>query len=200
MSDLLDKLADEAESTEGAASEDQLRRLTERADDLVRTDREIEKTEQRLKDLKNYRNDLAHRELPDMMMEMDVDSLGRPELGVDLVLSPFCRASIPASWEDERREAGFAHLTELGGGDLIKATLTVAAGRGDMDAMQSLSEQIDGMLADLRIEGSLSLGLAVNWGTLTSFVREQHEAGVPMKLDLLGATVGSVVKIKQRKE
>jgi hypothetical protein len=39
----------------------------------------------------------------------------------------------------------------------------------------------------------------VHWKTLTAFVKEQVRQGSPLPLETLGATVGKVVKIKERK-
>jgi hypothetical protein len=51
-----------------------------------------------------------------------------------------------------------------------------------------------------KLEVSYSSKLSVPWNTLTAFVKEQVEKGAVLPLDILGATVGRVVKLKARKD
>jgi hypothetical protein len=139
-------------------------------------------------------NDMAKRELPDLFNEVQVDSVGlAPEgnqPGYDAKLSPYYHANIPA----DRAIEAFAWLDAEGHGDLIKNVITVELGRGDNETAKAVQYALD----DLGIEYSTKL--SVPWNTLTAFVREQVErySRVP-PLDILGAEIGQIVKLKERK-
>lgn len=159
------------------------------AEDLATTEDLIAKTEERLRDLNDRRNTLAHRELPDAMDEAGIDHVGLSDMGVDLVLRPFYKANIPRA----RQAEAFAWLEENGHGDLIKVTVSVDYERGELEDARLLVEE----LSHKGISAFLTQG--VHWQTLTAFVREQVEAGEPLPLDLLGAMVGRVVRVQQRR-
>lgn len=224
MSDFLEGLADEAADVSSAPSDSDVTRLRETGEKLVRADSDVRRLEAELDDAKRHRHQLAHKTLPDIMNELGTDSLGLAEANADLVLSAYYHANISKDWEDQKRAAGFAHIEELGGGDIVRAIMTVSAGKGDLetlrlffdfsqtvtqasfsdDQQERIRAATDWLLEHGQKMGQFSaswdLELAVAWNTLTSFVREQTERGAKMNLDALGATVGEVVKIKPRKD
>lgn len=223
--DFMEDLAAEAEDLRHVPTEAETARLREMCMELVLADREKAELESKLSDVKQQINKLSHKDLPDLMNSLDIDHQGLASANVDIVLSDYAKASIPKDWGDNRRTAAFAHLEELGGGDLIRSTMTLSAGKGELDTMRLLSglvqalidapatddqhERISAITDYLCEHGqrmdfsggvSSNVELSVPWNSLTSFVKEQASKGAEMKLDLIGATVGQVVKIKPRKD
>jgi hypothetical protein len=133
--------------------------------------------------------------LPDMMDQLGLSRLDlEPDgnaPGMTFQCGPFYRASIAASWDPEKRQKAFVYLDGEGAGDLVKVTVTLAFGRSDR-------EQADRVIGDLRKAGfSPEVKLDVPHATLTAWVKEQVEKFSKMpKLDLIGGTVGRVVRIK----
>jgi hypothetical protein len=175
-------------------SDSGLSRLSEMGGRLHNLDTDIKALELQLTDLKNKRQDITEREMPDLFDEVGTDRIGLPEAGVDLILKPYYHAVLSKD-DPELQEAGFKWLEENGHGDIIKATLTVEFTRGELERAKELQAKVQQLTNQpVRIE------MGVHWKTLTGFVKEQlerYQAVLP--LGLLGATVGRVVKIEKRK-
>lgn len=200
MSDLFEDMASEAADLSAVPTEENSARLRRMGLELVTVDRTVGELEDQLKAAKARRIELTMKEMPALMQEIGQDRIGLPDARCDLVLEPYYHANIAKEWEEDRRTAAFDHLEHLGAGDLIKAITTIAAGRGDLDKMRELLDQIRELMQTAGLDAKIGLELTVPWNTLTAFVREQVEAGNVVDLEALGATVGTVVKIKQRKD
>lgn len=177
-----------------------LRKMGQQFFDLQATRDDLEK---RLKDANVALYEMRMKTMPELMAELRTDSIGLPGANVDIVAKPYYHANIAADWDDEKKEAAFAHIDEMGGGDIIKTTITIFFGRDQHDQMTEWLEKVRGL--NLSFEPpEMRLGRAVQWNTLTAWVREQwgkvRGADEP-KLDLekLGATVGTEAVIKPRK-
>ncbi len=220
MRDLISELADEAADTTTTPSDENLAKLRGMGQQLVNLDETITTMETDLKGLRESRNNLAMKEMPDYILDLDLDTIGLASAGVDIILVDYCKAGIPTNWDEDKRKESFAHLVDVGGGDLIKATLVLAAGRDELDTIRALAELIVIVTTlpceDDRVEKiiewfnengqrlrpidlDVDVKLAVVWSTLTSFVKEQTKKGTVLDLEKLGATVGHIVKIKKRK-
>ncbi len=133
-----------------------------------------------------------------MFTEINIDSLGLPAEGnlpaYDTELKPYYKANIPVDWEPERRQAAFDYLDEQNAGDIIKSVFIVAIPRGK----RAVALKVQKALEKLKVE--YTADLSVPWNTLTAWVKESVEKHktVP-NLDVLGATVGQVVNLKERK-
>lgn len=174
-------------------SEDKLVKLRSTAQELFNLDSEIAQLEAEVESRKKRLIELSTKTLPDLLDSAGTDKVGLPEVGVDAVLKPYYRANIAAEWEEERRLKAFDWLAANGHGDMVKVTVTVAFGRQEYDKAQNYAERV-------RKAGfTPKLDMGVPWTTLTAFVKEQFEANDPPPLDLLGATVGRVVKLIERK-
>ena len=178
---------------------DRLAALRAGAERLREQEQTVTSAEQVLADAKAEYNRLRHDELPDLMDMAGVDRVGLPAHGnlpaCDAVCGPYYHANIAADWPAERRGAAFDWLEKEGHGDLVRVTVSVAFGKAEMEAAQTLAESLR------QVGYAPAIAMAVPWTTLTAFVREQIERHqVTPPLDLLGATVGRVVKIKARKE
>ena len=219
MTDLMSQLAAEAADLSSIPSEDNSARLRKLGMELVQVDAEVTRLEAQLEEKKKRRLELQHKEMPDLMMELRQDRMGLPDANVDIELKPYFKASIPADWEAERREAGFQHLEELGAGSIIRNTLTLSFDKGDhakvqvvqaalasdefIQLLESMAPQITSEQLTFEMP-PVEVGMTVPWNTLTSFVKEWYskphgEDEPTMDLDKLGATVGYIVRIKPRK-
>jgi hypothetical protein len=161
--------------------------------------RELENVEARAKTIRAEINDLEHVQLVDLMDEAGVDSVGLPAEGnepaEDYELRPYYHAVLPRDPEtDEPRQEGLDWLEKHRHGDLVKTIVTVRLGLGD----RKLAKQVSAALKKLGVD--YDERRSVPHQTLTAFVREQIEKYQRTPpLGLLGATVGRVVKVKQRK-
>ena len=150
--------------------------------------------EEELKAARKSKWDMESRTLPDMFGEAGVDHVGIPAEGnmpsYDAVLSPYYHANIPP----DQKEEAFEWLEREGHGDIIKTTVRVELGRGEREKAKTL----ENWLQRVGIEYSRDLG--VPWNTLTAWLKEQIEKGnhIP-PLSLIGATVGHIVRLKERK-
>lgn len=176
----------------------------ERCRAVVRQVRDMELRAQdlaeQLRALGRELNEARHKTLPELMNEAGVDRVGVPAQGnqpaFDAVLSPYYKANIAADWPEERRLQGFNALIEAGHSDVIRSEFVVAFGPGEEESAAALRSLLD------TAGVSYGVRLAVPWTTLTALVREMHESDRPFteaQLMAIGATVGQVVKIKERK-
>jgi hypothetical protein len=157
----------------------------------------IEETEEYLGTLKERRLELQHREIPDFFASIGVDKIGVPDAKADVVTGPYYKANIAADWPADRREAAFGWLEANGHSSLVNVVVSVSFRRGEHGEAQQLAELIRTTFPGAN-EHPVKLESSVPWGTLTAFVKEQTEAGESLPLDILGATVGQVAKIKRR--
>lgn len=165
--------------------------------DLTRLDLMIEQAEARLKELKSQRLELSQRTIPDLMDEVGTDRVGLPGVGSDLVVEPFVKAVLP---EENAAEAA-SWLDATGHGDILRTFVTVEFAPGEREHAENVITLIRSYFRGRNIEQhDPEVRNSVHWKTLTAFVREQIEENNAVPLDLLGATVGRVAKIKQRKE
>jgi hypothetical protein len=159
----------------------------------------INNLEEQIKEKKLDQNTIEHETLPEMFTKAGIDNLGLPAEGnlpaYDAKLKPYYHANIAAEWPPEKRQEAFDYLIKNKHGDLIKTAVTILLGRGD----HALLVKIKKLLKPLKLD--VTVDLSVPWNTLTAFVKEQIEdKKVILKLDLLGAQVGQVVSLKQRKD
>lgn len=190
-----------------APSENEAEKLTSYGRTLFEIDTTILELEDRLKAAKEAKTELTQKTLPDYMIKVGQDRIGLAEFGVDLVLEDYYHANISSDWEPERRQAAFDWLESRGHGDLVKCVLTVPFPRFMLAAARWLQQRLREMLIPDEYTDDTGqhfpealVEMTVPWNTLTAFVKEQVRAGNEIDLEMLGATVGKVVKIKERKD
>lgn len=137
--------------------------------------------------------------IPEKFEAVFIDKLGLlPEgnlPGYDAQLRPYYRASIPADWPEEKREKAFAYLEDNDAGDLIGNLFSVSLGRGTSKQQERLRRALQ------KTGVAFTEKKAVNWNTLTAWVKEQIEKHQTMPdLETLGAKVGKIINLKPRKE
>lgn len=195
--DFLKALQNEAASADTTPSDQSLSRLNKMGREVVRLDAEVQRLERELKEANIELYDLRTKTMPDLMNELNTDRIGLAAEGVDIVLGSVVHANIAADWPQERKDAGFTHLEELGLGDIVKNTVTVVFPRGRYDDLLEWLEKVRGL--NLPFEPpEMNIDKAVPWNTLTATVKEQLRKGTALDLDKLGATVGMIVTIKKR--
>lgn len=226
MVDIFDEIAEEAADLSSAPSDAQIASLREKAKELVVADNEVERLTAELETAKKKKLALEQKELPEIFNLLDVDSFGLPdagEFGVDLLLVPYFKASIPADWEEDLKERAFDHLEALGGGDIVRTDVKFSLSRGQLKLASAIAtyvkENAQHILDSVELDEGETVGevpdasitKGVPWNSLTSFVKERNKTEVNaaksgekletyMDVSLLNATVGQIVKIKARKE
>lgn len=175
-------------------SDDALDRLRERVRRCRDLTNEIHDGEERIAAAKRELNQITSTELPDMFDEYGVSSVGIPAEGNAPAYIAETKPYYKAQIRDENANEAHAWLDKHGHGDLIKNMFSVEFGRTENKAADKLRQILEKMDVDFTQKKT------VPWNTLTAFVKEQiekHNATLP--LDLLGATVGRVVKLKEKK-
>lgn len=172
---------------------DRLRTHVRRHRDLKR---EVEDIEDKLKALKKQLHQMEQKDLPDLFQAAGVDKVGIPAEGnqpaYDAVLKPYYHANIP----EEHRAEAFAWLNEHGFGDIVKTIFKIEFGLGE----DTPTREFEMLLAKSGTE--YAKDMTVPWQTLTAWLKERFEkqdVALP-SLSLLGATVGTVVKLKERRK
>ena len=189
MNDALAKIAQPIKPKEDKL--EALRLIVRAHRDLIKR---IEEQEEQLKQSMKLKWEMESRQLPDLFEEAGVDRVGIPADGnhpaYDAVRSPYYHANIPA----EQKENAFNWLEREGHGDLIKTVVKVELGRGEREK----AKEVETLLQELGVDYSRDLG--VPWNTLTAWLKEQIEkhGNIP-PLSLIGGTVATVVRLKERK-
>ena len=156
------------------------------ANDVADTDKEITDLEDQLKVKKDYKKHLSENVLPNLFAEVGLSELKLAD-GRHLKVGNFYGASI----KDAKKEAAFEWLRNKGHGDLIKNQVSCSFGRDE-------DEKARGLINTLNEKGYPSSQREwVEPSTLRAFIREQHEAGKQLPMDLLGAYVGQKTTIKK---
>jgi hypothetical protein len=162
-------------------------------------EREKADLSERLTSINKRIQDIDFDKLPNLLRQIGVDKLGiEPDgnyPGLDLVLSDFVKAVIAASWSAERKAKAFEVLRELGLESLIRTEVTLSFGADEI-------EEADDAVAAIRELGfEPGVSQSVPWSTLTAAVKEMRDRGQELTgatLEAIGATVGKIVKVKER--
>lgn len=181
-----------------APSEDKLDQIRKMMRELRDDAARIENLEQTVAGLKERRRQILEKDLVDLM-----DSAGVRDMTLDAELNyaafsvevgAYYHANIASDWPEEKRKKSFDWIDKYHPG-MLKNTITISCAKNTRDAQKKLLA----LAAKLKMPARNEFG--VPWNTLTSFVKEQiEEEKKTPPLELLGATVGRVAKIKKPKE
>jgi len=178
-------LVSQMKQDSGSTAQDNMGKIGAVANDVADTDQEIQDLEDKLKVKKDYKKHLSENVLPNLFAEVGLSELKLAD-GRHLKVGNYYGASI----KDAKKEAAFAWLRNKGHGDLIKNQVSCSFGRDE-------DEKARGLIDTLNKEGYPSSQREwVEPSTLRAFIREQHEAGKELPMDLLGAFVGQKTTIK----
>lgn len=189
--DFLDSISAEVENI--SSSGDMLTRIRESAKKVRGLEAVRAELEEELSAVKRQIQELTERDLVKLMSEANMTSFALESDGnypaMTFDKTTFYSAKIP---EDKEIEA-FTWLHDQGHGDIVKTQITVALGMGERE----LAEQVEHAIADAGADYSSKL--SVHPATLKSFVKSEVESGRAIPLDLFGAFIGEVVKLKKGK-
>ena len=179
-------LVSQMKKDSGNTSQDNMGKIGAVANDVADTDQEIQDLEDKLKVKKDYKKHLSENVLPNLFSEVGLSELKLAD-GRHLKVGNYYGASI----KDAKKEAAFAWLRNNGFGDMIKNQVSCSFGRDE-------DEKARGLIDTLNEKGYPSSQREwVEPSTLRAFIREQHEAGKELPMDLLGAFVGQKTTIKE---
>jgi hypothetical protein len=172
-----------------------LKKLQAKVAELRDTENEMETLTERLKTLAKKAFNISSVELPELMLEVGISSIGLPADGnlpaYDAKMASFYKANIAAGWEPERRNAGFKYLEKLKAGDLIKTEIVIMLPRDKRAEAKKLLKSLK--------KYSPEVSEAVHSGTLSAWLKERLKDGKAVDLDLIGGEVGTRVQLKPRK-
>lgn len=153
----------------------------------------IKKGEALLEELRARKNQILGREMVEMMDAVKIDAVTVE--GTVFSAVPYYHASIP----EEHRDAAHDWLEQHEAGDLIKYEIVTTFPKECSEEALRLERYVREnyqMAEVIKKRG-------VPWARLTSWLRElfekQDETTVLPPLDIMGATIGRVVKIKPPK-
>jgi len=193
-----DVIAEMIDDAAGRASPDKLDTIRRKMRVLRDIELHIGEFEEKISHLKQRRLEITERELVDLMdgagvRDMTLEAEGNYKPFV-VEVGPYYHANIAAEWPDEKRSKAFAWIGKHHPG-MLRNTITISCGKGTAAQQKKITE----LATKLKLSVKNEFG--VPWNTLTAFVKEQiEEEGKTPPLDLLGATVGRVAKIKKAKE
>ena len=181
MNELVKQMQEDASSV----PEDNMGKIGAVATDIAETENEIANLKEQLKKKEDYRTKLSEEVLPSLFSEVGLSELKLSD-GRKIKVSEYYRAAIKV----ENREAAYAWMRNNGFGDLVKNQVTCSFGRNEDEKAKSLIDTLND-------RGYQSMQREwVEPSTLRAFIREQHEAGKQLPMDLLGAFVGQKTTIK----
>lgn len=178
-------------------SEDLLQRISAKGQLARAIDLEISDLESRLEKKKSELRDIKERDLVALLDEAGISMFDLPAVGnnppYELRLKPYYHAVIPKDDPD----SAFGWLETHEHGDLIKYTFTIRYGRGEEEDVAKFRV----LLNQCEFVVDYEEKREVPWNTLTAFIKEQIETyGEVLPLKTLGATVGRIVDVKEKKE
>ena len=152
---------------------------------LLETQKQILKTEEELKKLKDVEDTLSEQTIPNLMHKTGLE-LFKLKDGSLVEVKPSFKARIPAS----RTEEAFAWLRENGHGDLIKNQITMEFGMKQDNEAKSIVEELKNK--GLPVQQKTT----VHPSSLRGFVREQiQDLGKDVPADLFGTYISNKTKI-----
>lgn len=186
-------------ATAKTASPETLKQITGSLRRMRDLGAEISDAQQAIKEKQDALATLERKTLPELFTQAGVKALTLDKEGnmpaYEAERSNYYRANIAVSWPEEKRQAAFDWLEKNGGADLIRCEIMVAVPRKDL----KLRKAVVAALKKLKVEHHISLN--VPWASLTSFVKECYERKKKAPpLELLGADVGEIVRLKVKKD
>jgi len=191
-------LTDKAEAYRPKIDLSAIEAAAEEYRDLIKRKEDLE---EQLKAAGKEVEQMAMVTLPDLLDTVGIDHVGVPAKGnqaaFDVVMRPYYKAVIAASWDEQKKQDAFNALSSLNAGDLIRRTVTIFIPATRPDA-PDLEARLVAMAGNVGLEATTDR--TVPWNSLTSWLKERVEGGKQLpSLDTIGATVGRKATIKDRK-
>lgn len=189
--DFMADIAAEAESAAEAPPEDALEYAQKLAGEVNAIDSRLTKWGEVAAELQKRRNEILGKVLPDLMDEKKIEAV-RVD-GRTFEVAPYFKASIPS----DNPDPGHDWLEAHGHGDIIKNTIVVTLPRDS----EEMAKKIETYVRQNFQEAIVERKRQVPWASLTAWLKELWNSGDPNKvlppLDIMGATIGRVVKVKE---
>jgi hypothetical protein len=211
IQDLFERYEQRPLDLSGTPTDAGVARIRQRCQELVALDAAYRRAEALMESMRIRRDRLATDVIPELMDEVQTDTIGLSEAGVDIVVEPWVHASIKKDLPEEDRERMFDHLAELGGGDLPTASVTINFPKKDMDRARSFRAAAQEWLKKSYGNSEpprVGIEAMVHHGTLTSWLKDhlgyRRDAiadGIklpPLRPELLGARIGRICRIRKR--
>lgn len=177
----LNDVADDVEKSELIPAKDKIMSLANLARQQIQIEQTIEEMELALSKKKEELKAVSEFKIPELFSALGIDQF-KLNNGLKVKVSPYY------SGKAETNEA-FDWLEDHGHDDIIKGEYTIMYRRNDkakLSTFQTLANQMGFTVKDK---------LAVHHMTMSSFVKEQLEAGVNLPRDLFNVFTGFKTKI-----
>ena len=184
-----------------APASNELGAVTDMAQRMFDLEDEISDLEELLKSKKQDLRMLAEQNLPDLMQELNFRNFTMDSTGAKVIVEEVTSGSIPSQTAINRAKGDdkfqlemlqqqcFDWLRDTGNGDLIKSNVEVQFGKGEDQACNEFTKELqDRKLFYRRAQG-------VHHGRLNSFLKERLSEGKEVPHDLFRVYVGRRAKI-----
>lgn len=183
------ELMEEASREEYTRDPATLENVHVRAERLVALERELNDLAETEKKLKKERERLRIRELPEMMAELKMTSIGINNRVV--AIEPLIQATLPK--EPDKLVLAIEWVEDAKEGGCVKRALELDLPKGDAVMEQRV---IDALLAvDPRLSPRVTP--TIHHSTYTALCKRLVRAGVDLPKDLLGVFVGSIARVQE---
>lgn len=178
---------------------DDVRRAAAKARDLELRKQQLKES---LTEVDQQLRTLYWHSLPKMMQSAGVDCVGVAAQGnlpaYDLTLEDHVSANIGVTWTEEKRNAAIRWLEDHGHGDLVQTSVTAEFPR---EKRADAIEFVERSASDLPLGTDVTIRETVNPMTLRAWLRREMKAGRQLPpLDLIGAAIARVAKLKRRED
>ena len=185
MSDLFSLMEEEVDAKKfDTVDEAKGSRLSSLVRESMHLDDKISEAEKYLKDLKAQKKKVSMQDIPELMREMDMDSV---TVGGNKVT---VRQVVHARIDENNRDKAFEWLRSIGEGDIIKHDVTVSFSTGQDNLAGSV---VEGLRQEYGLE--VAQKTHVHPQTLKGWVRNRLESGQDIDFDTFGIFVGHETKI-----
>lgn len=171
-----------------------LQSLIDKGNELLDLQDKIDKISVLLQDTQAQASEIANKELPKMMGDLQMTSIGLRD-GMTLELQDKLIGSLPK--EPAARAKAFEIIEEREGGDIIKSFLTVGFSKSEYDQAQALQEELK------ERELPAELEISVNHNTFLAWAKEHladdSNNDDPLPLADLGLSFIHFARVKEPK-
>jgi len=172
-----------------------LQSLIDKGNELLDLQDKIDKISALLSDTQAQASEIANKELPKMMGDLQMTSIGLRD-GMTLELTDKLIGTLPK--EPAARAKAFEIIEEREGGDIIKSFLTVGFSKSEYDQAQALQEELK------ERELPAELEISVNHQTFLAWAKEHladdSNNDDPLPLADLGLSFIHFARVKEPKK
>ena len=172
---------------QSAPDADLLKRIESTTEQLTRVEQEIEQEENKLKELKKQKQNLAEKQIPDLMEEAGFEEF-KTTSGHKVQVKDYIRASIPK----QNAHEAFKWLEEHGHGNVIKRGYDIQFNREQEEQAEQFQQLIDENFPQFAVKPKKK----VEPQTLQALIRECLEEGEEIPMQLFGAIKQRIAKVR----